>query len=180
MMTGRLSRTTAARMSSPSIDRTVRSTSPLMLPVARAARITPASRSTNEIIARSYPSREQKCNTESRVLSKLSGSRRDVEIRKNASSMSRAASRSWVRSEIRRSRLECERSSSSVMSLNALLRAPSSSDELTLLRTERSPAATADDVLASRRIGLANLRAMKLDAPRPSTSAATPSIDSSH
>ena len=42
MTTARLSRTTSARMSSPAIDRTVSSTSPVMRPVARAARITPA------------------------------------------------------------------------------------------------------------------------------------------
>ncbi len=59
----------------------------------------------------------------------LSGSCREVEIRKKASSRSRTASRSRVRSEIRRSRVAYERASSSVIRLNAVLSAPISSDD---------------------------------------------------
>ncbi len=56
------------------------------------------------------------------------GSSREVEMRKNASSRSRTASRARVRSEIRRSRVACERASSSVIRLNARLSSPISSD----------------------------------------------------
>ena len=49
----RPSRAAMARMSPPSSGRTVRTIRPAMLPEARTARITPASRSTSEIIARS-------------------------------------------------------------------------------------------------------------------------------
>ena len=65
------------------------------------------------------------------------------------------ASSSRVRSEIRRSRVPYERSRSSVIRLNASERAPISSVEVTRLRTHRSPAATADEVRANRRIGRA-------------------------
>ena len=60
---------------------------------------------------------------------------RDVEIWKSESSSSRAVSRSRVRSEIRRSRVAYERANSSVIRLNAVLKAPISSDDVTSLRT---------------------------------------------